>query len=150
MLLDNDFNKPQAFHKTDIARSGGLASIISFLIFVLLNNLLFSILYLDYLVLGMGLFLIGFLDDIKMKFSPKTRLALMTAFLLVCVKIFSIQINGIDLIFLNQMIRKLASPYFVENDLYEYDRLQWATGVTRDDLYKSIKLIEKYYKKAKD
>ena len=55
-----------------------------------------------------------------------------------------------DLIFLNQMIRKLASPYFVENDIYEYDRLQWATGVTRDDLYKSIKLIEKHYKKAKD
>ena len=51
-----------------------------------------------------------------------------------------------DLLFLNQMIRKLASPYFVENDLYEYDRLQWATGVTREDLYKSIKLIEKYYK----
>ena len=55
-----------------------------------------------------------------------------------------------NLIFLNQMIRKLASPYFVENDLYEYDRLQWATGVTRDDLYKSIILIEKHYKKAKD
>lgn len=55
-----------------------------------------------------------------------------------------------DLIFLNQMIRKLASPYFVENDLYEYGRLQCATGVTRDDLYKSIKLIEKHYKKAKD
>ena len=55
-----------------------------------------------------------------------------------------------NLIFLNQMIRKLAYPYFVENDFYEYDRLQWATGVTRDDLYKSIKLIEKHYKKAKD
>jgi hypothetical protein len=55
-----------------------------------------------------------------------------------------------DLIFLYQMIRKPASHYFVENDLYEYDRLQWATGVTRDDLYKSIKLIEKHYKKAKD
>ena len=55
-----------------------------------------------------------------------------------------------DLIFLNQMIRKPAYHYFVENDLYEYDRLQWATGVTRDDLYKSIKLIEKHYKKAKD
>ena len=48
------------------------------------------------------------------------------------------------------MIRKPAYHYFVENDLYEYDRLQWATGVTRDDLYKSIKLIEKHYKKAKD
>ena len=55
-----------------------------------------------------------------------------------------------DLIFLNQMIRKLASPYFVENDLYEYDRLQCATGVTRDDLYKSIKLIENHSKKVKD
>ena len=55
-----------------------------------------------------------------------------------------------DLIFLHQMIRKPAYHYFVENDLYEYDRLQWATGVTRDDLYKSIKLIEKHYKKAKD
>ena len=49
-----------------------------------------------------------------------------------------------DLIFLDQMIRKLASPYFVENDLYEYDRLQWATGVTKDDLYKAVKLIENH------
>jgi len=55
-----------------------------------------------------------------------------------------------DLIFLNQMVRKLASPYFVENDLYEYDRLQWSTGVTKDDLYKAVKLIENQYKKAKD
>ena len=55
-----------------------------------------------------------------------------------------------DLIFLDQMIRKLASPYFVENDLYEYDRLQWATGVTKDDLYKAVKLIENYYKKTQD
>ena len=38
-----------------------------------------------------------------------------------------------DLIFLDQMIRKLASPYFVENDLY-----------------KAVKIIENHYKKAKD
>ena len=55
-----------------------------------------------------------------------------------------------DLIFLDQMIRKLASPYFVENDIYEYDRLQWATGVTKDDLFRAVKLIEKHYKKAKE
>ena len=55
-----------------------------------------------------------------------------------------------DLIFLDQIIRKLASPYFVENDLYEYDRLQWATGVTKDDLYKAVKLIENNYNKSKD
>tara|TARA_Y100000996_G_scaffold274505_1_gene216360 strand:- start:326 stop:505 length:180 start_codon:yes stop_codon:yes gene_type:complete len=58
--------------------------------------------------------------------------------------------NKRDLIFLNQMIKKLASPYFVENDIYEYDRLQWATGVTRSDLFKAIKLIEKAYKKAEN
>ena len=58
--------------------------------------------------------------------------------------------NKRELIFLDQMIRKLASPYFVENDLYEYDRLQWATGVTKDDLYKVVKLIEKQYKKTKE
>ena len=55
-----------------------------------------------------------------------------------------------DLIFLDQMIRKLASPYFVENDLYEYDRLQWATGVTKDDLSKAVKLIKNHYKEAKE
>tara|TARA_B100000524_G_C23442024_1_gene295627 strand:- start:135 stop:314 length:180 start_codon:yes stop_codon:yes gene_type:complete len=55
-----------------------------------------------------------------------------------------------DLIFLDQMIRKLASPYFVENDLYEYDRLQWATGVTKDDLFQAVKLIKNHYKKAKE
>jgi hypothetical protein len=55
-----------------------------------------------------------------------------------------------DLIFLYQMIRKPASHYFVENDLYEYDRPQCATGVSRDDLYRSIRLTEKHYKKVKD
>ena len=58
--------------------------------------------------------------------------------------------NKRELIFLDQMIRKLASPYFVENDLYEYDRLQRATGVTKEDLYKAVKLIENHYKKTKD
>ncbi len=104
LLLDDDFEKPQAFHKNNIPRSGGLASIISFLIFIAFNNLLFSIIYIDYLILGMGLFLIGFFEDIKIKFSPKVRLTLMTLLILVCVKFFSIQINSIDLIFLNKLL----------------------------------------------
>ena len=57
--------------------------------------------------------------------------------------------NKRDLIFLNQVVRKLASPYFVDNDIYEYDRLQWATGVTKSELYKAVKLIEDQYKKVK-
>ena len=88
-LLDDDFDKPQAFHKNNIPRSGGLAAIISFYIFVLLDNLLFSKINLDYLILGTGIFLIGFLEDIKAKLSPKARLITMTIFLLVCIKTFS-------------------------------------------------------------
>ena len=69
LLLDTDFDKPQAFHKSEIPRSGGLACLISFFIFVMLNNLLFTTFYVDYLALGTGLFLIGFLDDIKFRFE---------------------------------------------------------------------------------
>ena len=58
--------------------------------------------------------------------------------------------NKRDLIFLNQVVRKLASPYFVDNDIYEYDRLQWATGVTKSEIYKAVKLIEDQYKKVKE
>ena len=113
-LFDDDFNKPQAFHSDNIPRSGGLAAIISFLIFVLLNKILFSQLYLDYLILGTGLFLIGFLEDIKIKLSPKVRLILMTIFLIVCIKIFSIQIVGIDLLFLNKILSfKIFYLFFV-------------------------------------
>ena len=75
-----------------------------FEIFILLNDLLFSILYLDYLVLGIGLFLIGFIDDIKVKFSPKARLILMTIFLILIIKIFSLEIRGVDLPFLNYLL----------------------------------------------
>ena len=32
-FLDKDFDKPQAFHKESIARTGGLASIVSLLFF---------------------------------------------------------------------------------------------------------------------
>ncbi len=104
-LLDNDFNKPQAFHNDNIPRSGGLASIISFLIFIFLNNILFSLFYLDYLVLGTGLFLIGFLDDVKIKFSAKSRLIVMIFFLLMTTKIFSFEINRIDLVFLQDILK---------------------------------------------
>ena len=104
-LLDSDFNKPQAFHNNHIPRSGGLASIISFFTFIFLNNILFSVVYLDYLILGTGLFLIGFLDDIKVRFSAKSRLIVMVIFLYIVTKIFSFEINQIDLIFLQDILK---------------------------------------------
>ena len=48
--------------------------------------------------------MIGFLEDIKIKFSARTRLFLMIVFLLTLTKIFSFKINGIDLFLLNNIL----------------------------------------------
>ncbi len=103
-IEDDDFNKPQSFHFANVPRSGGLATIISFIIFVILNDLLFSIKYFDYLIVGTGLFLIGFLEDIKFKISPKMRLIIMTIFMFIAIRLFSIEIYNIDFNFLNYIL----------------------------------------------
>ena len=43
ILLDYDFDKPQAFHSSLVSRSGGLAAIISFSIFLIFNFFMFEI-----------------------------------------------------------------------------------------------------------
>jgi len=60
ILLDTDYNKPQAFHIEAITRCGGLAAFISLIIFTVLNNLFFAVFYIEYMILGGCLFLIGF------------------------------------------------------------------------------------------
>ena len=59
-ILDDDFAKPQAFHDNLVSRSGGLASILSFYIFLFLYNFLFSTFYIEYFFICTGIFLIGF------------------------------------------------------------------------------------------
>ncbi len=71
ILLDSDFKKPQAFHKELVPRSGGLAGIISLIIFFTLYYLLFEKFLFDYLVLSIAIFLLGFLEDIKFKITNK-------------------------------------------------------------------------------
>ena len=67
ILLDEDFTKPQAFHDEAVSRSGGLASIICLQIFFGINHLLFSNIPYEYFFVCTSLFLIGYLDDIKVK-----------------------------------------------------------------------------------
>ena len=61
ILLDQDFDKPQAYHKEPIPRSGGLASFISLMFFILIYHLLFGRVLNDYLFLSIIFFSIGFL-----------------------------------------------------------------------------------------
>jgi UDP-GlcNAc:undecaprenyl-phosphate GlcNAc-1-phosphate transferase len=100
-LLDKDFLKPQAFHKKPIARIGGLAIFLLFTLFLLFYFFLFNVFLNDYFTISLLLFILGFLDDLKIKIQPNIRLSLMLILLVLCINIFSIQITMTGLDFLN-------------------------------------------------
>ena len=104
-LLDSDFKKPQAFHNKAVSRSGGLASIISLTLYFIMHYLLFAEILYTYLVLGIGLFVLGFLDDLKINISPFLRLLLMMMIIIITINFFSIEIDRIDLNVLNIWIQ---------------------------------------------
>ena len=79
-LLDKDFLKPQAFHDIPITRSGGVAAIISLTIFFVIYYLLYSKILYDYILISYSMFLIGFLDDLKINIKPAKRLIIMVSF----------------------------------------------------------------------
>ena len=100
-LLDSDFIKPQAFHRKAIYRSGGLASYLLFLIYIYLHNTFFFNIFIEYLVITTGMFVIGFLDDLKVNLKPILRLSLMIILLSLSINFFSLNIQKVDLIFLD-------------------------------------------------
>tara|TARA_B100000579_G_scaffold432535_1_gene449540 strand:- start:1952 stop:3010 length:1059 start_codon:yes stop_codon:yes gene_type:complete len=114
ILLDQDFIKPQAFHKNPIARSGGLVAIILLSIFFMLYYLLFNNFLYQYFIICIAFFTLGFLDDIKIKINPNTRLALMIIVLITSITYFSIDIERIDLVFLeNWLQNKIFQTFFI-------------------------------------
>ena len=74
VLLDQDFDKPQAFHKEAVVRSGGLASIISLIIFFAMYHLLFDKILFDYIFLSLSIFFLGFWRILNSESEPKYRL----------------------------------------------------------------------------
>ena len=99
-MLDQDFDKPQAFHKESVARTGGLASILSLIIFFVLYHFLFNQILFDYLFLSFALFLLGFIEDFKNRINPNYRLITMVLVLIFFIMFFSINIRAIDFPFL--------------------------------------------------
>ena len=110
LLIDDEFKKPQAFHETPIAVSGGLGIFVSLTI-VLLSLLLFkNIIFIEYLSFCTLFFLIGFLDDLKLNIKPIVRLFLMIISLVILViyNNFYLEKTGIE--FLNNWL--LSSEIF--------------------------------------
>ena len=85
LLVDNQFQKPQAFHESSTYRLGGII-IFSLLIFVF-SYLYFSrnIFPFEYISFSLLCFLLGLVDDLKINIPPKFRLLIMIAFLLILV-----------------------------------------------------------------
>ena len=113
-LLDKDFTKPQAFHRHAISRCGGVAGIISLNIFFLIYFLLYSKVLYEYIFTCNLMFLIGFLDDIKIKVSPSKRLLLMFLSLFFLIHYMSIEIFNVDIPFLLDFLKiDIFSSIFV-------------------------------------
>ena len=106
VLLDKDFVKPQAFHKNAVPRVGGLASILALTIFIVTYSFLLDQSLIDYLLISIAFFSLGFLDDIKVKIKPSSRLIIMIIVLLLSTNYFSINIENTHLNFLNILLKE--------------------------------------------
>ena len=114
ILLDKDFGKPQAFHKDPVPRSGGLAGIISLLIFFSLYYVIFEKLFSNYIFLSLIIFFLGFSEDLKFKIKPKYRLFIMILVIIFFIIAFSVYIRGLDLVIINELMRnKIFSSAFI-------------------------------------
>ena len=96
VLLDTDFEKPQSFHEKAVTRSGGIAAIISISIFFAIYYLLYSKILYEYIFISYSMFLIGIIDDLKIKVKPLNRLLIMILMLFTFIYFFQIKILNID------------------------------------------------------
>ena len=113
-LLDKDFLKPQAFHDFPVTRSGGLAAIASISIFFVIYYLLYSKILYDYIFISYSMFLVGFLDDLKINIKPFKRLIIMVLLLFLFIYILPIKILNIDIpLLMPLMSSHLLSSFFV-------------------------------------
>ena len=106
-LLDEDFFKPQAFHEIPVTRSGGIAVIISFSIFLVIYYLLYEKILYDYIFISYSVFLVGFLDDLRININPFKRLIIMMLLLFIFINFLPIKILNIDI----PLITSLMSNY---------------------------------------
>ncbi len=113
-LLDEDFLKPQAFHEIPVTRSGGIATIISLSIFFYIYYLLYSEILYNYIFISYSVFIVGFLDDLRINIKPLRRLIIMIFLLFTFIYILPIKIFNIDIpILIPLMSSHMFSSIFV-------------------------------------
>jgi len=104
LFIDDEFNKPQAFHEVPVSTCGGMGIFISFLILCLYLFLSKQMIYYEYLSFCTLFFILGLLDDLKLNLRPKLRLILMVAFLVFLAISNKFYIEKTGIVFLNSFL----------------------------------------------
>ena len=104
LLIDDQFEKPQAFHEKGISVAGGACIFFSLLIIFFNLYISKNIFFLEHLSFCSFFFLLGFLDDIKININPTARLIFMIIFLIMLVKINNFYLYKTGIEFLNNWI----------------------------------------------
>jgi len=105
LLVDDQFNKPQAFHENSVPRLGGIVlylSLATVFIYLFFSKNIFSLEYISFCSL---FFILGFIDDLKINIAPKFRLIIMTMLLVVLISFGDIQIDRTGLKFLDNLMQ---------------------------------------------
>ena len=104
LFLDDELEKPQAFHESPTPVIGGICIFFSFLI-VYFHFLLFkNIIFFEYLSFCTVFFILGLSDDLKLNIRPKFRLLVMIAFLITLVIFNKFYIQNTGIAFLNRFL----------------------------------------------
>jgi len=104
LLIDNELEKPQAFHKFPVPTAGGLGIFFSFLILCLYLFITKQFIYYEFLSFCILFFTLGFLDDLKLNIRPKFRLLLMIVFLIVLIISNEFYVKNTGISFLNRFL----------------------------------------------
>jgi len=104
LFIDDQFNKPQAFHENPTFRIGGVITF--FLLQLVFIYLYFfeNILFVEYISFCAFFFFLGLLDDMKIDIKPKFRLLIMIVFLSILVIYNDLYIEKSGLAFLNHLL----------------------------------------------
>lgn len=104
IFYDKNYLKPQSFHSRPIMRTGGISIYLLFFITTVFFQK-FEIFF-NFLFIMTPIFIIGLIDDVKLKLSPATRLFLIIFFLLINIYLLNINIFNIDIYFLQKLLNE--------------------------------------------
>ena len=104
LLIDDQLRKPQAFHILPTSIIGGTGMFFSLLIIYLYFLFFKNIFFFEYLSFCTLFFFLGLVDDLKINFNPKIRLALMIIFLIVLIKYNNFYLDKTGITILNSWI----------------------------------------------